>query len=185
MADIYEQISKFDELINFVENQLPEFAKQVLSADLVALVTNRVVQRGEDYTGVRFSAYSVTTVAAYRFWGKSRTQAAEKIIRAKARAKGALSYKEFRGINNLKTDKKNFEFTGEMWKKFGVIRSVVSGSKFTVSIGGTTTASQNKIDDNSQREGLSIIEASDDERDLVSRTTEDWISQHANRILNG
>ena len=111
----------------YVTNELPVFAQQVAANDLAALVTNRVVQKGENYLGSAFSPYSKNTVAAWRFWGKSRTQAAERKLRALSRAKGALSYEEFRSLNNLKTDKKNFEFTGEMWRKFGIVKVSVSG----------------------------------------------------------
>lgn len=183
--DIYEQIARFDELTEYIKNELPVFAEQVAANDLAALVTNRVVQRGENYLGSQFSPYSRNTVAAWRFWGKSRTQAAERRVRAKSRAKGALSYVEFRQLNNLKTDKKNFEFTGEMWRKFGIVRVQITGDRFKVSLGGTSTAAQDKIDENSKREGLSIIEANEAEKALVQRTVAGWIDRQAERILNG
>ena len=169
----------------YVTNELPVFAQQVASNDLAALVTNRVVQTGKNFKGGSFSAYSSKTVAAWRFWGKSRTQAAEKKVRAVSRAKGALSYQEFRELNNLKTDKKNFEFTGEMWRKFGIVRVDVSGQRFKISLGGTSTVAQDKIDENSNREGISIIEASTREEQIVQNTVQGWITRQADRILNG
>jgi len=182
---IEEQIERLEALENFVETQLPVYARQVLANDLVSLVTNRVVQRGENFKGTFFSSYSSKTIAAFRFWGKSRNQTAERKVRALSRAKGVLSYKDFREINNLKSSKKNFEFTGEMWRKFGVIRVETDTNSFSVKIGGTTTASQNKIDDNSEREGISIIEANDFERKLAEKGTSTWIETNAERILNG
>lgn len=182
--DIYEQINRLDELINYVNNELPIFAQNVAAADLAALVTNRVVQKGENYKGGQFSPYSTQTVAAWRFWGKSRTQAAEKKVRAQAKAKGALSYKTFRELNNLKAGAKNFEFTGEMWRKFGIVSTIRTGPNFKIKIGGTTTAAQDKIDENSAREGLSIVEASEKERQIVQQTAQGWLNRQANRILN-
>lgn len=183
--DIYEQIERVKRLREYLTNELPVFAEQVLATDLVAVVTNRVVQKGENYLGSSFSPYSTNTVAAWRFWAKSRNQKAERKVRALARAKGALSYTEFRELNNLNTNVKNFEFTGEMWRKFGIVRVNVKGENFKISIGGTTSAAQTKIDENSKREGLSIIEASESERLLVQTTAKDWVDQQAERILNG
>lgn len=183
--DIYEQIRRFDELSSYITNELPKFAQQVAANDLQALVANRVIQKGENYLGVPFSAYSRNTVAAWRFWGKSRTQAAEKRVRALSRARGALSYTDFRELNNLETAKKNFEFTGEMWRKFGIVRVDISGQRFTVSLGGTTPAAQQKIDENSAREGISIIEATPREEQLVQAAVNGWLNRQADRILNG
>lgn len=183
---IDEQINRFDRLVEFVEQELPKYAEQVLVTDLIALVSNRVIQTGKDYTGKKFKPYSTNTVAAWRFWGKSRTQSAEARIRKIARTPtgqyrgGALDYKTFRELNNLKTDKKNFEFTGSMWRKFGIVN--VTPSK--IQIGGTTTDAQQKIDDNSDREGVSIIEASRKEELIVQNSAKIWLESNANRILN-
>lgn len=182
---IREQIQRLDELIAFIENELPEYGERVAATDLAALVADRVINKGEDHTGAAFKPYSVQTVAAWRFWGKSRNQSAEKKVRDLSRRRGALSYSDFRELNNLNTNVKNFEFTGEMWKKFGVVRSSSSSTGFSVSIGGTTAASQLKIDENSAREGVSIVEASETEVATVGRTSQAWLEEQAERILNG
>lgn len=181
--DARDQIRKIKELQRYVNTELPILASRVLAQDLVALVTNRVVQRGENFRGGKFSPYSTKTVPAFRFWGLSRTQSAEKKVRQLSRQKSVLTYQRFRQINNLKTGVKNFEFTGEMWRKFGIVRNNSGNGNFSISIGGTTTASQKKIDDNSKREGLSIIEASEKEKNLVQQTALGWITRQANRIL--
>jgi len=73
---IERQIEDLEKLNDFLKNQLPVFSQQVLASDLIALVANRVVQKGQNFKGGSFSPYSSKTVAAWRFWGKSRTQAA-------------------------------------------------------------------------------------------------------------
>ena len=181
---IREQIQRFEDLIDFVESELPRYAEQVLASDIIALVTNRVVQRGENYLGSKFTPYSNKTVAAWRFWGKSRNQAAERRVRALSRARGALTYTEFRKLNNLNSDNKNFEFTGEMWRKFGIVKRSNLGQKFVISIGGTTPSAQTKIDENSAREGMSIIEASDKEASIAQQGAQEWLNDNAERILN-
>lgn len=188
--DIRSQIEKMDRLLEFIENELPDYAKNVLVADVTALVSDRVVQTGKDYTGASFKPYSTKQIPAFRFWGKSRTQAAENKVRQLSKKKdksgknvGALSYNEFRKINNLKNDKKNFEFTGEMWRKLGIVRSQISAGKFFISVGGTTSAAQDKIDSNSSREGVNIIEASETERALAEEGAKQWLEDNTNRIL--
>jgi len=182
---IEEQIAKLEQLQDYLRNELPVFAEQVAANDLAALVSNRVIQKGENYLGGQFKPYSTNTVAAWRFWGQSRTQAAEKRVRARSRARGVMSYVEFRGLNNLNTDRKNFQFTGEMWRKFGIVRVQLLGNNFKIRVGGTTPAAQTKIDENSAREGLSIIEANEREIALIQQSTLNWIAEQADRIING
>lgn len=184
--DIYSQIARFDDLILFIQNELPNYAAEVAANDLVALITNRVTIEGKDQNGNSFSSYSTNPIAAGKLWGKSRTQEAERKVRALAKARGALSYKEFREINNLKTDKKNFEFTGEMFRKFGVVRnSSGPDGAFTVTMAGLTSEAQMKLDENSEQEGQSIIEASEEEKEIIALTLQSWFDENANRILNG
>lgn len=179
-----EQIQRFDRLTDYLENELPGFAEQVAANDLAALVTNRVVQKGENYKGGKFKPYSRKTIPAFRFWGKSRTQAAEKKVRAKARAHTVLSYADFRELNNLSGTVKNFNFTGEMWRKLGVVAVKSRPGKVVVSVGGTTSVAQDKIDQNSDCEDINIIEANNSERVLVGKAFQNWLDKQANRILN-
>lgn len=179
-----DKIQRYKEFLGFIKNELPKYAILVSSNDLSALITNRVIQEGKNHTGGKFKSYSTRDVPAYKYWGKSRTQSAEKRVRTLARSRGVLDYAEFRRINNLKTDTKNFEFSGEMWRKFGVIKEQISGDKFTVILGGKTKIAQEKIDDNSDREGVSIIEASEGEIRVIEKTIQDWLNREGNRILN-
>ena len=193
--DIYSQIQKLEELKSYIATELPVFAEQVLANDLTTLVAKRVIETGVNHLGAPFKGYSTNPIPAYKFWGKSRTQAAEKKVRAlarqaakdkaKAKASSALSYKEFREINNLKTDKKNFEFTGTMWQEFNIVSTSRTETSFRVSMGGTTTDAANKIESHSEREGVSIIEANEAERALAQKATSVWLDEAAERILNG
>lgn len=198
---VEEQIKRLEDLINYVEKELPLYVERVIASDLAALVANRVTQKGEDFKGGSFSPYSTVKIPSRFFWGKSRNQTAETKVRAftaaeakanraakksgGAKVGGALSYADFRKLNNLKTDKKNFEFTTEMWRKFGVVYSNSSaGGTFNVKLGGLSTEAQRKIDENSAKEGYSIIEANEKERNIAQRTAGMWLDDTANRILN-
>ena len=50
-----------------------------------------------------------------------------------------------------------------MWRKFGVVNTIVTGNSIKIVLGGRTTAAQDKIDWNSEREGRSIIDSSQQE----------------------
>ena len=182
---IDDQIDKFDDLIEFVRKELPKYAQRTLAGDVAALVINRVTLTGKNYKGQPFKPYSKNAVAAYKFWGKSRTQTAENKVRKLSRARSALSYSEFRELNNLPVNKKTFDFTTEMWRKFGFINADVrADGAFKISLGGQNTSAQKKIDENTAREGISIIEASGKEERIAQQATKDWITAQANRILS-
>jgi len=72
-------------------------------------------------------------------------------------------YAELRSWEGFTNIYKSFEFTGEMWRKFGVTNTTVANGVITFTLGGKTTAAQDKIDYNSEREGINIIEPCKDE----------------------
>ena len=183
MASIEDQIKALREAKEFLRKETPKRAKQVAANDLIALIVNRVVQRGESSDGSKFTPYSTNPVAAFRFVGKSRRNSADKKVRAKVKAKTALSYKEFREMNGLKSDKKNFEFTNEMWRKFGIITFVANNGNFKIEIAGTTASSQKKIEENSKRENKSIIAASAKEVNIIRSIMADWIQIELKKIV--
>lgn len=183
--DLEEQIRRFDVLMEYIEKQLPLKAQAIAGMDLVAMVAHRVVQDGKDSKGQSFSAYSDIQIEASEFIGKSRVASVDAKIKAMAKKKQRLSYKQFREMNNLEIAKKNFEFTGEMWRKFGIVNFTINGQNFKIKIGGTTEAAQKKIDENSYSENESIIEATEEERQWYEKTLNDWLNAETNRLLNG
>lgn len=144
--------------------------------DFVALISQRVIQSGKTAQGGSFTPYSTKQVPAFYYFNKSRTDTAEKKVRAKAKKKELLSYKEFREVNNLMATKKNFEFTGEMWRKFDVKGVSVNDNLVQVTIGGTSKASEDKIELMSTLENKSIIEPSQAEKAIVGNYLKTWIS---------
>lgn len=150
-------------------------------ADLVALVTNRVVQTGTASDGASFTPYSTKEVPAFFYFNKSRNGSAEARVRAKATKKEGISYRDFRALNNLNTAPKNFEFTGSMWRGFGVLRVARSATGVTVTIGGRNDDAENKIEWGTEQEGKSIIRPSAGEIDTVKTNLQRWV----NSLLNG
>lgn len=149
--------------------------------DIVALVTNRVVQSGKASDDAPFTPYSTTELPAFFYFNKSRNAGGEAKVRAKAKKKEPISYKEFRALNSLNTSPKNFEFAGSMWRGFGVTKTQRTPSGAIVTIGGRNQDSEQKIEHNSAREGKSIIKPSAGEIAIVQATLNRWL----NSVING
>jgi len=180
-------MTKLSDLQNRIDNVIrrldAELEVQAAKAgqDIVALITNRVVQRGETAEGDKFTPYSTTEVPAFFFLGRGRTTGSDNAIKQKAQKKEKVSYKDFRALNNLNTTPKNFEFTGEMWRGFGVIEVQKTASGALVVIGGRNTDSENRIKWNSEQEKQSIIKPSKKELEIVTANLSRWL----NNLING
>lgn len=93
--------------------------------------------------------------------------------------------KDIRRKAGKETEFKNFEFTGEMWRKFGEKSSSKTEKTLSVTIGGTNADSQMKIDDNSEREGMVIIEPSQSEIDTVEGLFVESIDDYLTNVFRG
>lgn len=155
---------------------------QIAGADLAALVKQRVVQTGINANGVAFSPYSDKAVPAYLYKGRSRSGGADAKIAALAKKGEQVSYREFREINGLKTDKKNFEFTGEMWR--GVeIKPEQSGVVSTAVITGGTQDVKDKLRYATEAEKISILKPNAQESAVVQANLQKWLTGLLNEIL--
>lgn len=155
MSNIQGQIER----IEAIQQRLNGGAIQavtVAAADLAADIANRVINDGENSEGGKFSAYSTKTVPAYFYFGRSRNAGGEAKVKAANKKKEGVSYKDFRQFNGLGTVK-NFSFTNAMWRGFGVKKVEYAPGFYTVTIGGKTKDSEDKIAWMSGQEGSSII----------------------------
>lgn len=151
-------------------------------ADLVAVIENRVVTTGQNANGGAFSPYSQVKVPAFWFYGRSRNNAGEQAVKRAAKKKEGVSYYDFRRANGLNTGKKNFEFTGEMWQGFGVKAARQAGpGRWEVVFGGKTQRTIDLIKWHSQREGIDITLASEQEIQQVGRAVQQRL---INSVLN-
>lgn len=166
-------IAGLDRVVDDLQRHTGE--RLVIAAnDVASLVKNRVVQTGKDNSGQPFTPYSTNDVPAYKYIGKSRTGSADTKVRQAAKQGGALSYKQFRELNKLRTDKKNFEFTGSMWRNFGVTKAGQSGGVFSTEIGGQTPDATDKLEFLSNQEGKVISAPSKSEIDLAQKALQTW-----------
>jgi hypothetical protein len=122
VSDLNEIRARFSGAKSFLLDELEREGLR-FGADVSAVVENRVVSTGKNDIGTPFSPYSTKRAPAYLYLGKSRNNRGEGAIKQRIKKKEGVSYREFRELNGLNADKKNFEFTGEMWQGFGVVSS--------------------------------------------------------------
>ena len=140
---------------------------------MAQLIKKRVIEQGKDANNSAFTPYSTAQMPSFFYYGKSRNASAEKAVKAAKK----VSYKDFRSLNNLETDKKNFEFTGDMWRNFGVVSTRQENGIVKITIGGQSTDAQNKIDWLSAQENQSIIEPSASEIGVVNSIMSNWVNE--------
>ena len=155
---------------------------QIAGADLAALVKQRVVQTGIDADGAAFSPYSDKQVPAYLYKGRSRSGGADAKITALASKGQRVSYKEFRAINGLNTNVKNFEFTGEMWRGAEVVPEQ-NGAVSAAVITGNTQDVKDKLRYATEAEKISILKPNTQETAVVQANLQKWLTGLLNEIL--
>ena len=153
-------------------------------ADAAALIENRIVSKGERNDGQKFSPYSTKPVAAFRYYGRSRNAAGEAAVKRAAKEKRGVSYSDFRRLNGLNTNVKNFQFTGEMFQGFGVKSvQVVSFGVVEVVIGGKNSRSNLLLDAHSKRENSELTEPSKTEIDQITKAIQERIKRIVNKNI--
>jgi len=156
----------------------------VIGADAVALIEDRIVSKGEKAEGGKFSPYSTKPVAAFRYFGRSRNAGGEAAVKRAAKEKKGVSYKDFRQFNGLNTSFKNFQFSGEMWQGFGV-RGVklLSSTVVEIEIGGKNSRSNLLFKAHSERENSELTAPSQKELQIISETVSERIINIIKRNL--
>jgi len=129
----------------------------VAALDMVQKISDRVIETGKNAEGQNFKPYSERPFLAFYFFGKSANQTGEARVRQAAKQGKTISYKDFRRLNGRPVDHKNFSFTGQMWKSFGVIRVSGTAGIARLEIGMRDAQADKKLQDNSKRERINII----------------------------
>jgi len=189
---IDETIRHFKELQAFIGRDLPNELLKIVAHDTVGQIHTRVVEQQKNAKGNLFSTYSTkptlssgTTAKSKSVWNELAKTADWVTIKRKGKnvhlfvVKGG--YREIRKIEGFNNEHKSFEFTTQMWRGFGIKRTEKSSGRFAVVLGGRNAESQDKIDWNSEREGVDIIDASKQERDHIKRQVEREIEKYIKR----
>ena len=90
-----------------------------------------------------------------------------------------LEYRKKKGHQNIH---KSFELTRLMWTEWGVVDKQVFNDGFLVKMGGMTPYSQDLIDKHSKREGIPIIDMTQEEQEKLHKWVDVWVLEFANKI---
>jgi len=194
-----EAAKRFRKLLDMINRDLPVYIKETVAHDASAAVARRVQETGKNYLGNSFKPYSTkpmltsgTTSKSKAIWNQlasSKTSRRElDWVTIKRRGKNIRlfelkgGYKEMRRRETLQTGYKDFSFSQVMWNSYGVKRTVNSKGKVVVTIGGKTQDSQDRIDWNSKREGVEIINISDQELKKLAKNMDKQIQKYINKV---
>ena len=190
-----DQVTKqIDKLKQKITVDLVRDFTNIIVQDIIGLIQKRVVEQQKGADGSSFSRYSTrpmftsgTTLKSRRVWNamagtKGKRGSLNWVTIKKGGKNIALfelkgGYAQLRKLEGFGNASKSFEFTGEMWRKFGVIRTTVTANGITITLGGKTEASQNKIDWNSAREGRSIID--------ISKKELNYLENRIDKLIQG
>ena len=194
-----ESVKRFQKLLQTINRELPAYIKETTAHNAAVFVFNRVHDTGRNFRGVPFKPYSTkpmltsgTTSKSKAIWNQlaSNPKARKELnwVTIKRRGRNIRlfelkgGYKEMRRREGLKTGYKDFTFSSVMWDSYGVKRTVNSKGKVVVTIGGKTQDSQDRIDWNSKREGVEIINISDRELDLLAKQIDKQMQKYINKV---
>lgn len=196
---IEECIKRFDKLEKLIIKQIPIELQQIVTQDTIAQIENRVVSKQQKATGGSFSSYSRKPILSSGTTAKSkavgRKLAASKSKRReldwvtiKRDAKNVHlfvvkgGYAEIRRIEGFNNTKKSFEFTGNMWRGFGIKKVAKKSKEIIITAGGRNEYSQNLIDVHSKKEGISIIDTNKKEEKHIQRQLDLEIEKYVKRV---
>jgi len=161
---------------------------------LIAEISGRVISNQIDAQGRKFPKYSTRPIFTTgktdkgdHVWRKlagsktKRKQLQWRTINGHPMFLVPGGYAEIRRLSGELNIYKNFFFTGEMWKKFGIVASKLKKNGFMIRLGGKTPEAQRKIDENSKRERANIIDASEKEEKALAVYVDEWLQQEINK----
>lgn len=187
-----------------IEKDIPEkvfgIVQKYAGLTLVSDISNRVVMRQRNARGARFSRYSDkpilssgTTERGTHVWrALASTKSKRRDLDWVTIKKGGRNihlfvvpggYAEIRRLSGFTNRRKSFEWTGEMWKKFGVRKSQRRPTGFTIRLAGLTPEAQRKLDANSEREGINIIDITPREERELAGYVDRWLQKEINKRL--
>lgn len=89
-----------------------------------------------------------------------------------------LKYRKKKGHQNIH---KSFELTRTMWKQFDIVKSEIYDDGFLIRMGGVTDYSQNLINIHSGKEGIAIIDMTEEEQEKLAKWVDKWVLEFAKK----
>lgn len=162
MLSIHDMSGFLSNLANTQLSNIAQKAAAQTTNDITADVRARVQHKGLNEKDTRFSAYSDNILPVYFFEGKSRTGSDAAYAKVKDLAKrkkhpGFASYKDWRTVNNLQVERKDFTFTGRLFNSIKItgIKSLKNLIEVIVEPGTKTEI--DKLKWTSDKEGVNVI----------------------------
>ena len=194
-----EAAKRVNKLLQMINHDFPTFIKERTAHNAVKAIETRVQTTGRNYLGNPFKPYSTKPILTSGTTSKSKTiwnqlasspKQRKKLdwVTIKRRGKNVHlfelkgGYKEMRKRETLQTGHKDFWFSSMMWRGFGVKGVVKSKGKMVIKIGAKNQETQRKIDGNSRREGVNIIDISDQELKLLAKQIDQQIQKYINKV---
>ena len=111
-----------------------ESTAMLISQDVLALQKSRIINTGKDDEGKKIGNYSKKVVPVWMYEKKEKrvSNAVEKLRKKKG---NFASYADWREVNNLPIEFKNFSFTNQMWAS--IVAYVVERTNNSVTVGYT------------------------------------------------
>jgi hypothetical protein len=152
MATTKELKTRLRTLAKNLEIELQN-AAEAAALDAKTLSYRAVTSKGFGET------YSENYIPAYWLDGKELNNKGKAYVKRKKKAKEGVNWKGFREAQGLQTAFVDLQYTGFMWRKFGIVRTEKKGSIYISYLGGTDGETQQKLDWNFERYGDFINES--------------------------
>jgi len=194
-----EAEKRVQKLLQMINTDFPTFIKERTAMNAVEYIERRVQTTGKNYLGNSFKPYSTkpiltsgTTAKSKAIWNQLASSKTSRRdldwVTIKRRGKNVHlfelkgGYKEMRRRETLQTGYKDFWFTSMMWRGFGVKRILKNKGSMVITIGAKNSESQKKIDANSKREGVNIINISDQELEKLAKQIDQQLQKYINKV---
>jgi len=191
--------SRFEKLRQMVAKEMPTFIEQRVAHSAAEYIRLRVTQQGKNYLGGSFKPYSKkpmltsgTTAKGKNVWramgSKSTRARGLNWVTIKRGGKNIHlfelkgGYAQLRRLEGLQSSHKDFEFTLQMWRNFGVTRKTTTQNEVIVTLKGKNPEAQKKINENSKRENISIIGLSDIELKKLAKMVDKELQRYINKL---
>ena len=118
-----------------------EASALLISKDALALLKRRIINKGQDHNEQKIGDYSTAVVPFWMYKGKEkrRKDAVERLLQLKGYF---ASYRDWREVNGLEIQFKNFSFTGHMWSS---VHPIVIAKDETSVVIGITAGTDNAV----------------------------------------
>lgn len=180
--DIEKAESEFRSAIQNIFYDIQRRAAMDATALGTSDLKSRLQLRGEKSDGSQFKPYSQAKVPRWYFRNRSRTGSGKAMDKLKKQKKWFVSYADWRKANNLRTDKKDFTFTGEMMRSIRPREVSVGGGVVSMEIGSTDKKNAQKIEWLTQQQGELLNLSKAEESDMTDEFGR-GIERELNKLL--